>query len=233
MRIDKFISETGYCSRRETKRLLDAKRITINGYPCDKNSVVEEGDCVLIDGRTIPEKEKAIYIVLNKPIGITCTAANHIEGNIIDFVNYPARIFPIGRLDKASEGLILLTNDGDIVNRMMRSQYGHEKEYVVTVDKPFSDYFLEGMSQGVNIVGGRTKPCTTTRMSDNSFRIILTQGLNRQIRRMCRYFGYTVTKLERVRIMNIELGDLPKGEWRYLTQGEQKELMQQLYIELV
>jgi 23S rRNA pseudouridine2604 synthase len=232
MRIDKFVSETGYCSRRETKRLIHAKRITINGYPCEKNSIVEQGDCVLIDDKQIPTKQESLYIMLNKPIGITCTAAKHIEGNIIDFVNYPERIFPIGRLDKSSEGLIILTNDGDIVNRMMRSEHGHEKEYVVTVDKPFSDYFLEGMSKGVDIVGGRTKPCQVTRINDTMFRIVLTQGLNRQIRRMCRYYGYTVIKLERVRIMNTELGDLPKGEWRYMTEVEREELMEQLYTKV-
>jgi 23S rRNA pseudouridine2604 synthase len=229
MRIDKFISETGYCSRRETSRLIKAGRITINGQPCEKDSIVESSDCVRIDNKPIPQKEEPVYIVLNKPIGITCTAAKHIEGNIIDFINYPTRIFPIGRLDKASEGLIILTNDGDIVNRIMRSEHGHEKEYIVTVDKPFSDYFLEGMSQGIDIVGGRTNPCTVIRVSDTVFRIVLTQGLNRQIRRMCRYYGYTVTNLERVRIMNIELGLLQQGEWRHITEMEHEVLMGQLY----
>jgi 23S rRNA pseudouridine2604 synthase len=225
MRINKYISETGFCSRRETDRLIEAKRITINGSICEPGDTVWPGDIVLIDGNPIAEKGNPVYLALNKPIGITCTAAKHIEGNIIDFVNYPGRIFPIGRLDKASEGLILLTNDGDIVNKIMRTEYNHEKEYIVTVDKPFTDSFIKGMACGVEIVGVKTKPCQVTRITDNVFRIILTQGLNRQIRRMTKVFGYKVIKLERIRIMNIKLDHLPRGQWRDLTREELEQLM--------
>ena len=224
MRINKYISETGFCSRRETNRLIEAKRITINGVICEHGATVENGDLVLIDGKPLGSKGEPIYLVLNKPVGITCTAAKHIEGNIIDFVNYPERIFPIGRLDKASEGLILLTNDGDIVNKIMKSEYNHEKEYIVTVDKPFTDSFIEGMANGVEILGVKTKPCHVTRISDYVFRIILTQGLNRQIRRMSKVFGYKVVKLERIRIMNIKLDQLCIGQWRELTKEELEQL---------
>ncbi|OAS89393.1 MULTISPECIES: pseudouridine synthase [Metabacillus] len=220
MRINKYISETGFCSRRETDRLIESQRIMINGVICVAGATVEEGDLVLIDGKPLGSNGELVYLVLNKPAGITCTAAKHIEGNIIDFINYPERIFPIGRLDKASEGLILLTNDGDIVNKIMRSENNHEKEYVVTVDKPFSNSFIDGMANGVEILGVKTKPCKVTRISDNIFRITLTQGLNRQIRRMSKVFGYKVIKLERIRIMNIALDNLPRGKWRELTQEE-------------
>ncbi|WP_242223075.1 pseudouridine synthase [Bacillus cereus group sp. BfR-BA-01380] len=225
MRINKFISETGYYSRRETDRLIAAKRITVNGEICEPGQEVEPDDIVLVDGKPIPKKTHPIYIALNKPVGITCTAAKHIEGNIIDFVNYPERIFPVGRLDKASQGLILMTNDGDIVNKMMRSEYGHEKEYIVTVDKPFDDAFLKGMAGGVTIRDGKTNPCDIYRISDSVFRIILTQGMNRQIRRMCRAFGYTVTRLERIGIMNITIDGIETGQWRDLTEEELSELL--------
>lgn len=228
MRINKYISETGVCSRRETDRLIKAERITINGRICKAGDTVHPGDSVLIDGKPIPSKVHPIYIALNKPPGITCTAGTHIEGNIIDFVNHPHRIFPVGRLDKASEGLILLTNDGDIVNKILRSENNHEKEYVVTVDKPFTDAFLKGMAGGVEITGGKTNPCQIYRISDDVFRIILTQGLNRQIRRMCRFFGYTVTRLERIRIMNIGLDGLETGQWRDLTDEELETLLTSL-----
>lgn len=225
MRINKFVSETGYYSRRETNRLIAEKRITVNGEICEHGQDVEPDDIVLVDGKPIPKKTHPIYIALNKPVGITCTAAKHIEGNIIDFVNYSERIFPIGRLDKASQGLILMTNDGDIVNKMMRSEYGHEKEYIVTVDKPFDDAFLKGMAGGVTIRDGKTNPCDIYRISDLEFRIILTQGMNRQIRRMCRAFGYTVTRLERIRIMNIKIDGIETGQWRDLTEEELSELL--------
>ncbi|ENQ3077464.1 pseudouridine synthase [Bacillus cereus] len=225
MRINKLISEIGYYSRRETNRLIAAKRITVNGEICEPGQEVEPDDIVLVDGKPIPKKTHPIYMALNKPVGITCTAAKHIEGNIIDFVNYPERIFPIGRLDKASQGLILMTNDGDIVNKMMRSEYGHEKEYIVTVDKPFDDAFLKGMAGGVTIRDGKTNPCDIYRISDLVFRIILTQGMNRQIRRMCRAFGYTVTRLERIRIMNITIDGIETGQWRDLTEEELSELL--------
>ncbi|MFI8707904.1 pseudouridine synthase [Bacillus sp. NPDC077411] len=225
MRINKFISETGYYSRREANRLIAMQRITVNGEICEPGQEVEPDDIVLVDGKPIPKKTHPIYIALNKPVGITCTAAKHIEGNIIDFVNYPERIFPVGRLDKASQGLILMTNDGDIVNKMMRSEYGHEKEYIVTVDKPFDDAFLKGMAGGVTIRDGQTNPCDIYRISDCVFRIILTQGMNRQIRRMCRAFGYTVTRLERIRIMNITIDGIETGQWRDLTEEELSELL--------
>lgn len=215
---------TGYCSRREADRLVEARRITINGEPCELGSQVQDGDVVCVDGKPIQSTEELVYIALNKPVGITCTAESRIKGNIIDFVNHPQRIFPIGRLDKDSQGLILLTNDGDIVNRILRSENNHEKEYIVTVDKPVTDEFLKGMAGGVEILGTVTKKCKVTRVGNYVFRIILTQGLNRQIRRMCKAFGYRVFKLERIRIMNIKLGDLPIGQWRDLTLQEFNKL---------
>ncbi|MCQ6268719.1 pseudouridine synthase [Fictibacillus sp. WQ 8-8] len=220
MRINKYISETGAVSRRETDRLIKAGRITVNGAVCEAGQLVSPDDIVLIDGKPIENKVHSIYIALNKPAGITCTAAPHVEGNIIDFVSYPERIFPVGRLDKASEGLILMTNDGELANSISHSDHGHEKEYLVTLDNTCSKQFIENMSRGVQIPEAMTKPCVVKPVSDDEFRIILTQGLNRQIRRMCRAFGYTVTKLERIRIMNIELGELPRGEWRELTAEE-------------
>lgn len=229
MRINKYISEIGFCSRRETNRLIAAGRITVNGMICVGNTNVEPGDVVLLDGEPITsDKENPVYLALNKPVGITCTAAPTVTGNIIDFVGYPSRIFAIGRLDKASEGLILLTNNGAIVNKMMRSENGHEKEYVVSVDKPVTEEFLRQMSSGVEILGVTTKPCEIYRKSDSEFRIILTQGLNLQIRRMCKELGYRVLKLERIRIMNITLEGLEKGQWRDLTSEELNHLFSQL-----
>jgi 23S rRNA pseudouridine2604 synthase len=228
MRINKYISETGFCSRRETNRLIEAGRITINGEVCSPGAEVHEGDVVLIDGKGIEGKAEPVYIALNKPKGIVCTAAKHVKGNIIDYVNYPSRIFAVGRLDKDSEGLILLTNDGDIVNKMMRSEHGHEKEYRVTVDKPVTEEFLRLMSIGVEILGVTTKECEVTFVSEYEFRIILTQGLNLQIRRMCKALGYRVLKLERIRIMNITLHGLERGEWRYLSIEELQLLLKQL-----
>lgn len=178
-----------------------------------------------VDGMTvIPDQEERVYLALNKPVGITCTAARHVEGNIVDYIDYPTRIFAVGRLDKHSEGLILLTNDGSIVNRMMRAEHSHEKEYRVTVDKPVTGHFLAEMSAGVDILETRTKPCHTRRISDNEFMIILTQGLNLQIRRMCKALGYRVLRLERIRIMHITLSGLPRGEWRRLSEEELAEL---------
>ncbi|GGH41507.1 pseudouridine synthase [Paenibacillus silvae] len=230
MLINKYISETGYCSRRETTRRIAAGRITINGKVCVKGDTVQPGDVVLMDGESIPQRNpEAVYILLNKPVGIVCTAAEHVEGNIIQYINYPARIFAVGRLDKASEGLILLTNDGDIVNKMMRSEHNHEKEYIVTVDKPISDSFVQQMSAGVEILNVVTKPCEVKKENEKVFRIILTQGLNLQIRRMCKALGYRVLKLERVRIMNITLDErLKRGEWRHLQKQELELLMSRL-----
>lgn len=228
MRINKYISESGICSRRESDKWIEAKRVTINGVIAQLGSTVSEGDDVRVDGKPIGTKKKAVYIALNKPVGITCTTELHVKGNIIDFVNHPERIFPIGRLDKDSQGLILLTNDGDIVNKILRAENNHDKEYIVTVDKPITSAFLQGMSSGVRILGTITKPCTVTKISERVFRIILTQGLNRQIRRMCAAFGYQVRKLERIRIMNIHLNGLKLGHWRNLTAKELHELQKNL-----
>ena len=224
MRINKFISETGICSRREADKLINAGRVTINGMKAELGSTVQDGDDVRIDGNPLGAKKKDVYIVLNKPVGITCTTELHVKGNIIDFVNHPERIFPIGRLDKDSQGLILLTNNGDIVNKILRAEHNHEKEYIVTVDKPITANFLHGMANGVRILGTVTKHCKVTKVSDRVFTIILTQGLNRQIRRMCQAFGYQVRQLQRVRIMNITLGNLKIGQWRNLTSKELSDL---------
>lgn len=220
MRINKFISEKGICSRREADKLIEKKRVTINGNLAGIGDKVTSQDEIRIDGKLLNKKDKRIYIALNKPVGITCTTESKIKGNIVDFINYPKRIFPIGRLDKDSEGLIFLTNDGDIVNKILRAGNNHEKEYIVTVDKPINNEFLKGMSSGVKILNTITNPCKVTKESSHVFRIILTQGLNRQIRRMCEAFGYTVLKLKRIRIMNVKLKDLPIGKWRYLTEEE-------------
>ena len=225
MRINKFISETGICSRREADKWIEAKRVTINGKIAELGSTAEPDDDVRIDGKRIGEKKRPVYIALNKPVGITCTTELHVKGNIVDFVNHKERIFPIGRLDKDSEGLILLTNDGDIVNKILRAENNHEKEYIVTVNKPITPSFVDGMSQGVWILGTKTKPCKVTQIGERVFKIILTQGLNRQIRRMCQAFGYTVVKLKRVRIMNIKLDSLKIGQWRDLTEKEFTDLM--------
>ncbi len=228
MRINKYISETGICSRREADQWIEANRVTINGIIAQLGTTVESGDDVRIDGKPIGNKRKPVYIALNKPVGITCTTEKHIKGNIVDFVKHPERIFHIGRLDKDSQGLILLTNDGDIVNRILRAENNNEKEYIVTVNKSITPSFLQGMSSGVRILGTKTKPCEVTQISDKVFRIILTQGLNRQIRRMCQNFGYAVTKLERIRIMNIKLDGLEIGQWRNLTKKEFNGLMKNL-----
>ncbi|ATO49297.1 23S rRNA pseudouridine(2604) synthase RluF [Brevibacillus laterosporus] len=228
MRINKFISETGYCSRREADKLVEAGRVTINGVVAELGSQADGGDDVKIDGKALGIKKAAVYIALHKPVGITCTTERHIKGNIVDFVNHPERIFPIGRLDKDSEGLILLTNDGDIVNKILRAENNHDKEYIVTVDKPITDAFLKGMASGVRILGTTTKPCQVNRINERSFRIILTQGLNRQIRRMCQVFGYKVQRLQRIRIMNIHLDGIKKGGWREVSTKELNQLLQNL-----
>lgn len=227
-RLNKFISETGFCSRREADKLIEANRVTINGKVPELGTKVMPKDSVQVDGNTIkavPEnKSDRIYIAYNKPIGITCTTEKKVKGNIVDAIKHKERIFPIGRLDKPSEGLIFLTSDGDIVNKILRAENAHDKEYVVTVDKPVNDRFIDRMSRGVPILGTITNPCKVTRQSKFVFRIILTQGLNRQIRRMCEYLGYEVTKLKRTRIMSVELGSLKPGQWRDLTAKEMKEI---------
>jgi 23S rRNA pseudouridine2604 synthase len=220
LRLNKYISETGVCSRREADKWIESGRVTCNGQPAALGTQVADGDEVRVDGELIGAKKKQLYIALNKPVGITCTTEAHIEDNIIDFIGHSERIFPIGRLDKDSEGLILLTNNGDIVNEILRSENNHEKEYIVTVDRPITDLSLKMMAGGVKIMGELTKPCKVTRIDQKSFRMILTQGLNRQIRRMCSALGYKAQRLQRVRIMNIRLGSLSSGQWRYLTDAE-------------
>ena len=220
IRINKFISEKGLCSRREADKLIERGRVTVNGVVPITGTKITSVDDVRLDGKSLIEKVELVYLALNKPRGITCTTERNIRGNIIDFINHPKRIFPIGRLDKDSEGLILLTNDGDIVNKILRAGNNHEKEYIVTVDKPITFEFLKFMSQGVKILDTITKPCTVRKESKFVFRIFLTQGLNRQIRRMSEALGYKVTRLQRVRIMNITIKDLPIGQWRYLTKKE-------------
>ncbi|KWX79387.1 23S rRNA pseudouridine(2604) synthase RluF [Paenibacillus jilunlii] len=232
MRINKFISETGFCSRREADKLVEGGRVTINGERAVLGSQAGPGDDVRIDGKSLETGIKVVYIALNKPVGITSTTEAHIQGNIVDFVGHHERIFPIGRLDKDSEGLILLTNDGDIVNKILRAEGKHEKEYIVTVDRPVTPSFITGMSSGVKILGSRTLPCQVTRISERVFRIILTEGKNRQIRRMCAAFGYEVRRLQRIRVMNIHLGSLQTGEWRELTVQEKMELGAMLNYQL-
>jgi 23S rRNA pseudouridine2604 synthase len=225
MRLNKFISETGICSRRGADAWIEAGRVSVNGAVATLGTQVDEGDDVRVDGEPVGTAKKNVCIAFHKPVGITCTTERHIRGNIIDFIDHPQRIFPIGRLDKDSEGLILLTNDGDIVNPILRSENGHEKEYIVTVDKPITDDFLHGMASGVAILDTVTQPCVVTQVDRNVFRIILTQGLNRQIRRMCNSFGYVVRRLQRVRIVNIQLHGIARGQWRDLTADELQTLL--------
>jgi 23S rRNA pseudouridine2604 synthase len=225
VRLNKYISETGACSRREADKWIEAGRVTLNGQPAVLGTQVEPGDEVRVDGEVIGVKKKQVYIALNKPVGIICTTETHIDDNIIEHIGYPERIFPVGRLDRDSEGLILLTNNGDIVNDILRSENNHEKEYVVTVDRPITDLALSMMAGGVKIMGELTKPSRVTRVDAQCFRIILTQGLNRQIRRMCSALGYRAQRLQRVRIMNIHLGSLAPGKWRDLTPAELTGLM--------
>ncbi len=223
MRLNKFLSESGACSRREADELIAEGRVTVNGQPAALGTQVNDGDEVKLDGERVGQarkKVKPVYIALNKPVGITCTTERHVDGNIVDFVNHTERVFPIGRLDKDSEGLILLTNDGDIVNEVLRAEHNHEKEYVVMVDRAITPEFLDGMASGVRLSDATTKPCRVRPLGPRVFDIILTQGLNRQIRRMCEAFGYTVEALQRVRIMHIKLGQLPLGRWRNLSEQE-------------
>lgn len=223
-RINKFLSETGFCSRREADKLLEEGRITINGIVPEMGTKVSPNDEVRVDGKLIREKtEKPVYLAFHKPVGIECTTNLDVRNNIVDYINYPKRIFPIGRLDKASEGLIFMTNDGDIVNKILRARNNHEKEYTVTVNKSITDRFIQRMGNGIPILDTVTKKCKVEQISQFVFRITLTQGLNRQIRRMCEYLGYEVTALKRIRIINISL-DVPVGRYRDLTDAEIKEL---------
>lgn len=228
--LNKFISDTGYCSRREADRLIDDGRVELNGNIAIRGNRYTPGDEVIVDGSLISKeakkKERKIYMAFNKPSGITCTTDLEIPGNIISYINYPKRIFPIGRLDKDSEGLIFLTNDGDIVNKILRAGNEHEKEYIVRVNKPITSWFLEKMSKGVPILDTVTQPCRITKLGTHVFKIILIQGLNRQIRRMCEHFEFEVESLRRTRVMNIELNQLAVGKWRYLSDVEVNMLLE-------
>ena len=231
MRINNYISSSGFCSRRKADELIEFGKVKINGLKAVIGQDVKEEDIVEVSGKKIINKNKPLYIALNKPIGITCTTDTNIKGNIINFINHKQRIFPIGRLDKDSEGLILLTNDGNIVNKILRSNNNHEKDYIVTVDKNIDNNFIVEMSNGIKIYNPvkneytLTKKCKVNKISNKIFKITLTQGLNRQIRRMCNSLGYNVVNLKRIRIMNIELNNLPTGNWRYLSDTETIKLM--------
>lgn len=223
MRINKLLSNYGVCSRKEANRIIEEGRVIVNGELAFPGQWVEEYDDILLDGEKLKQKER-IYIALNKPVGITCTAANDVEDNVIQYMNYPEYIFPVGRLDKPSQGLILMTNDGDLANGILEADNNKEKEYIVTVDKEFDDKFIESMSRGVDIGGVVTRPCKVTRVNKDTFNIILTQGLNKQIRRMSKAFGFNVIKLYRIRIMNIKVDGIEYGKWRNLTEEEIREL---------
>lgn len=231
MRLNKFISEAGKASRRGADKLIEEGRVKVNGKKAKIGSQVNPGDEVYVDGNQLYVARDNVYIALNKPVGITSTTEKGVKGNIVDLVNHSTRVFHIGRLDKDSEGLILLTNDGDIVNEILRSENEHEKEYVVSVDRPINPEFIKGMSEGVNILGTKTLPCKVEQLSKYDFNITLTQGLNRQIRRMCEELGYQVCRLQRLRIMSIELGTLPVGQWRYLSKKEKARLFRELDYE--
>ncbi|MEB1608395.1 pseudouridine synthase [Xanthomonas campestris pv. campestris] len=233
-RLNKYIAETGFCSRREADRLIGERRVTVNGVAAGTGAVVGEDDTVLVDGQPLrmraagkPGGRKHVYIALNKPVGITCTTESSVKGNIVEFVGHEQRIFPVGRLDKESEGLILMTSNGNIVNEILRAENRHQKEYLVAVNKPVTDEFLRGMARGVRIHNETTLPCRTARIAKFGFRIVLEQGLNRQIRLMSAEFGYRVTQLRRVRIDNIKLAALKPGQWRNLSDAELRGLLPQ------
>ncbi|MFM7065308.1 MAG: pseudouridine synthase [Gammaproteobacteria bacterium] len=224
-RLNKWLAETGVCSRREADAWITAGRITVNGQVATLGTRVQAADEVLVDGAPARRAPRRIYLALHKPVGVECTTDRRVVGNIVDFVGHTERLFPVGRLDKDSEGLILLTNDGDIVNALLRAEHGHEKEYLVEVDRPLTPAFLAALAHGVPILDTMTLPCRTWQVGRNAFGIVLTQGLNRQIRRMCEHFDYTVRRLRRVRIVNIELGALPLGRWRELSAAELSGLL--------
>jgi 23S rRNA pseudouridine2604 synthase len=223
-RLNKAISETGFCSRREADRLIETGKVKVNGEVAGLGVQVTSNDRIEVDGQLITKEVPNIYLAFHKPVGITCTTDTSKKDNIVDFINFPERIFPIGRLDKPSEGLIFMTNDGDIVNKILRAGNNHEKEYIVNVNRKITKAFIRQMSNGVPILDTITKKCRVERINDFTFNIVLTQGLNRQIRRMCSHLGYEVTRLKRVRIMNIELGNLKRGEYRHFTPNELKEI---------
>ncbi|HPY63362.1 MAG TPA: pseudouridine synthase [Bacillota bacterium] len=232
MRINRYIAQAGICSRRGADRLIEQGRVTINGHNAVAGAKVQDGDVITIDGIvvTLPHENNRVYIAFNKPVGITCTSDLRRKDNIISYINYPKRIFTVGRLDRDSSGLILLTDDGDLAYRLTRTEHGHEKEYRVSVDKRITSSFIEGMQKGVPILDTITLPCRVWQTGEKEFRIVLTQGLNRQIRRMCEYFQYTVNDLERTRIMHIALGAQPVGSWRELTPKETQELLRLIRI---
>lgn len=224
IRINKFLSEAGVCSRRAADKLIEEGRVTIDGNAAQMGSRVGENSLVCVDKKAVKREQETVVIAFNKPAGVVCTAQKKEKNNVIDFIDYPKRIYPVGRLDKDSEGLLLLTNDGELMNRILKASQGHEKEYLVTVDKEVTKAFTEGMAKGVPVLDRVSAPCVVEKINRFSFRIILTQGLNRQIRRMCEFFGYQVVKLKRVRIMNIYLGELKAGKYRDLTEHEKEEL---------
>ena len=230
IRLNKFMADCGHCSRREADRLIEAGKVSVNGKVAEMGMRVTDDDKVMVDGKVLKREEKTILLIFNKPPGITCTAAKDDETNVVDYINYPKRVYPIGRLDKYSEGLLLLTNRGDLVNGIMRSRYGHEKEYIVTVDRVVDDNLLRKLSSGVYLkeLDVTTKPCKCQKVARNKFSMIITQGLNRQIRRMCEECGCRVMKLKRVRILDIELGDLPVGEYREATEKELDSVMKEM-----
>ena len=228
IRLNKYIASSGLCSRREADTLIESGKVTINGETAVQGSKVMDGDIVLVNGRKVTPDDDMVYIAFNKPLGVTCTTDKRDPSNIIDYIGFDERIFPVGRLDKNSSGLILLTSDGSIVNKLLRAENGHEKEYLVTVNRPYDKNFLRSMESGVPVLGQLTLPCKLKPSGDKSFKIILHQGLNRQIRRMCEYLGYKVTRLKRIRFMNIELGGLETGKWRYLTSSEKKDLLKDI-----
>jgi len=225
IRLNKYIASSGLCSRREADTLIENGKVKINGVIALQGSKVNPGDIVEVSGRKITPDDDMIYIAFNKPLGVTCTTDRRDPSNIIDYIGFDERIFPVGRLDKNSSGLILLTNDGSIVNKLLRAENGHEKEYLVTVNRPYDKAFINSMESGVPLLGQLTLPCRIKPAGDKTFKIILRQGLNRQIRRMCEYLGYRVTRLKRIRFMNVMLGDLETGKWRYLTAEEKKDLL--------
>ena len=226
MRLNKYLSDIGYCSRRAADKLIEEGRVTVAGQTATLGVKVEDGDVVAVDGKVVSSEEAKVYIALNKPRGIECTSNLDVKDNIITYIDYPIRIYPVGRLDKQSEGLILLMNDGELANNILKARHFHEKEYIVKVDKPMTDAFLNGMREGVPILDTVTRKCPVEEINPYTFRIVLTQGLNRQIRRMCEYFGYEVKRLKRVRVLNIEIKDLPLGKWRELTPQEIEKLKQ-------
>ena len=228
IRLNKYIASSGLCSRREADALIESGKVTVNGTVAVQGTKIKHGDTVEVSGKPVIPEDSLVYIAFNKPLGVTCTTDSRDPSNIVDYIGYKERIFPVGRLDKNSSGLILLTNDGSIVNKLLRAENGHEKEYIVTLNRPYDRNFLKEMESGVPVLGQLTLPCTLKPVNDKTFRIILHQGLNRQIRRMCDHLGYKVIKLKRIRFMNVILGNLAPGKWRYLTSEEKKDLLKDI-----